>query len=224
MATKNCGRGGGRVRQYNKSEVPRLRWTPQLHQHFVQAVDQLGGKYKATPKRILQMMSVKGLKIPHIKSHLQMYRSWKGSDNIDLFVPVRHLRFRRASYGLFSNYSLSKRQCQERNFKQQNFSKRNSTNNSLLLMEEEAVTAFDHHQGKYKCMVGKRLKDQEDIGGVGEVCELSLSFTPSPAATIPKSQDDHKAYFGPLSHEYDLTHHLNNYINLDLTISTSLPD
>ncbi|XVF58459.1 hypothetical protein PTKIN_Ptkin07bG0068600 [Pterospermum kingtungense] len=106
QATKNCGRGGGRVRQYNKSQVPRLRWTSQLHQHFVQAVDRLGGKYRATPKRILQMMSVKGLKISHIKSHLQMYRSWKDSNNMDMFV------LRRASLkdnGLFSNCSLSKR-------------------------------------------------------------------------------------------------------------------
>ncbi|KAK7276729.1 hypothetical protein RIF29_17874 [Crotalaria pallida] len=59
------------VRQYNKSELPRLRWTPELHAHFIEAVQSLGGKNKATPKRILQQMSVKGLKIAHIKSHLQ---------------------------------------------------------------------------------------------------------------------------------------------------------
>ncbi|BAT80812.1 hypothetical protein VIGAN_03042200 [Vigna angularis var. angularis] len=66
------------VRQYNKSELPRLRWTPQLHHHFVQAIESLGGKHKATPKRILQQMHVRGLKIAHIKSHLQMYRNMKG--------------------------------------------------------------------------------------------------------------------------------------------------
>ncbi|WVY89332.1 hypothetical protein V8G54_034846 [Vigna mungo] len=72
---KNCERS---VRQYNKSELPRLRWTPQLHQHFVQAIQTLGGKHKATPKRILQQMHVRGLRIAHIKSHLQMYRNMKG--------------------------------------------------------------------------------------------------------------------------------------------------
>ncbi|EEF32181.1 hypothetical protein RCOM_0324560 [Ricinus communis] len=59
------------IRQYNKSQLPRLRWTPELHQDFVKAVEELGGKYKATPKRILQKMSVKGLNICQIKSHLQ---------------------------------------------------------------------------------------------------------------------------------------------------------
>jgi len=39
---KNCERS---VRQYHKSELPRLRWTPQLHQHFVQAIETLGGKH-----------------------------------------------------------------------------------------------------------------------------------------------------------------------------------
>ncbi|PIN17438.1 hypothetical protein CDL12_09897 [Handroanthus impetiginosus] len=70
-----------RVRRYRKSLLPRLRWTPQLHHHFVQAVHNLGGKNKATPKKIMQMMDVKGLKISHIKSHLQMYRSMNDTTN-----------------------------------------------------------------------------------------------------------------------------------------------
>lgn len=37
------------VRRYNKSAVPRLRWTPELHDHFVEAVERLGGKYSKLP-------------------------------------------------------------------------------------------------------------------------------------------------------------------------------
>ncbi|XP_040247345.1 myb family transcription factor MOF1-like [Aegilops tauschii subsp. strangulata] len=69
-------RRSGFVRQYTRSSVPRMRWTAELESSFVGAVERLGGRdsAKVTPKRILELMDVRGLTISHVKSHLQMYR------------------------------------------------------------------------------------------------------------------------------------------------------
>uniref|UniRef100_A0A0D6R4K9 Two-component response regulator n=1 Tax=Araucaria cunninghamii TaxID=56994 RepID=A0A0D6R4K9_ARACU len=55
------------------SKKPRVVWSVELHQQFVNAVNQLGID-KAVPKRILELMNVQGLTRENVASHLQKYR------------------------------------------------------------------------------------------------------------------------------------------------------
>ncbi|KAK4533830.1 hypothetical protein CCYA_CCYA19G4712 [Cyanidiococcus yangmingshanensis] len=51
----------------------RLVWTPQLHERFVKAVNEIGVE-QAMPKILVNLMNVEGLTPEHVKSHLQKYR------------------------------------------------------------------------------------------------------------------------------------------------------
>ncbi|KAJ6938882.1 hypothetical protein NC651_005347 [Populus alba x Populus x berolinensis] len=209
------------ARQYNKSEHPRLRWTPVLHEHFVEAVERLGGKYKATPKQILQTMSVKELRISHIKSHLQMYRSMKGRRNYNVIIPMKKhiLQAERKlldGMGISSSFSSQRvLQGERSDSKCDMFSDIES--NGILQAQEEGGDPEQQDSGT--SFVGSKLP--------AETCELSLSFIPSMASCTTEERElwplindqDHREYTSTNNciNIQDLQFE-SNHINLDLTI------
>ncbi|CAK9231981.1 unnamed protein product [Sphagnum troendelagicum] len=64
-----CSEGGSQSQR-----KARRCWSPELHQRFVRALQQLGGSQVATPKQIRELMKVDGLTNDEVKSHLQKYR------------------------------------------------------------------------------------------------------------------------------------------------------
>lgn len=228
------------ARQYIKSEHPRLRWTPELHEHFVETVDRLGGKYKATPRRILQMMGVNELKISHIKSHLQMYRSMKGPQNINVLIPMKkHLQAERSQLddmGISSIFSsqrllqgeyLMELECERSDSKYDIFF---DESNGLQLTKEEGGDPEQQDSGT--SFVG-RMSVEENIDRLpAETCELSLSFTPSMSSCTADQERELWPTINDQQREYNSKTNFigipefefgRNHVNLDLTICTGSP-
>ncbi|XP_026416951.1 myb family transcription factor PHL7-like [Papaver somniferum] len=72
--------GSKRLSDGSAGNKQRFKWTPELRSRFEEAVNHLGGPDRATPKGILKAMTLPGLNIYHVKSHLQKYR-------ISKFIP-----------------------------------------------------------------------------------------------------------------------------------------
>ncbi|KAJ9558929.1 hypothetical protein OSB04_013543 [Centaurea solstitialis] len=85
------GNGGGDSGLVLSTDAkPRLKWTPDLHERFIEAVNQLGGADKATPKSVLKLMGIQGLTLYHLKSHLQerIVHDKKDVGFVDMVAPA----------------------------------------------------------------------------------------------------------------------------------------
>ncbi|KAI4377194.1 hypothetical protein MLD38_014865 [Melastoma candidum] len=65
--------GGQENEEPSSQKKPRVVWSVELHQKFIDAVNQLGLE-KAVPKKILDIMNVEGITRENVASHLQKYR------------------------------------------------------------------------------------------------------------------------------------------------------
>ncbi|KAJ4880912.1 hypothetical protein Rs2_37967 [Raphanus sativus] len=88
---------------FTSDEKARLRWSSDLHDCFVKAVEKLGGPDKATPKAVKNMMEVEGIGLHHVKSHLQKFRL--GRCNIRDETDQYHKRYR--GRRIFKAYAAS---------------------------------------------------------------------------------------------------------------------
>ncbi|RYQ97294.1 hypothetical protein Ahy_B08g093324 [Arachis hypogaea] len=133
----NKGRTTSMVRQYVRSKMPRLRWTPDLHLAFVQAVNRLGGQERATPKLVLQLMNVRGLSIAH------MYRSKKLDESGQVLSQSRAMQ-----QGRHQILEMYQRLNVQAHFGVDNIINRSSSyvpSSSLLIKQQPYNIKLHHH-------------------------------------------------------------------------------
>lgn len=73
------GRSSGMVRQYVRSKVPRLRWTPELHQCFLHAIERLGGQHSKYHVVVVVVVII----VSYYTAHLSVFMAFR----VSLFDP-----------------------------------------------------------------------------------------------------------------------------------------
>ncbi|XP_039132660.1 myb family transcription factor PHL7-like [Dioscorea cayenensis subsp. rotundata] len=166
----NSGRGGKQ----------RLRWTSDLHDRFVDAIAQLGGPDRATPKGVLRVMGVPGITIYHVKSHLQKYRLAKylpespAEGSKDDKDPVDVLGSVDSTPGVEINEALKMQMEVQKRLHEQ-------------LEVQRQLQLRIEAQGRY---LQKIIEEQQKLGDTTTSCELS-------AANVKQKANE----FPPVSHD-----------------------
>ncbi|XP_014522549.1 myb family transcription factor PHL7-like [Vigna radiata var. radiata] len=164
----------------------RLRWTQELHDRFVVAVNRLGGPDRATPKGILKGMKTMGiseLSIYHVKSHLQKYR-------ISKLIPESSTRGKlekRSISDILPNFSsISALQLKELLQMQKEVQNRLADKTQVQRSMKEKVEA----QGRYM----ERLGQSSEMKTItGKTCKPFASSATAPLPSLSEESESQKS-------------------------------
>ncbi|MCL7031323.1 hypothetical protein MKW94_002854 [Papaver nudicaule] len=131
----------------SRDPKPRLRWTLDLHDRFVDGITRLGGPDKATTKSVLRLMGLKGLTLYHLKSHLKI-------------MLICHFRIK------LWKYRLGKQEKKESNFVRSTNSADGHGHSPMHSPSTSSVASLGNHEGeipfaeaiKYQIDVQKKLQ------------------------------------------------------------------
>lgn len=173
---ESCGGGNSS----SSAARQRLRWTNELHERFVDAVAQLGGPDRATPKGVLRVMGVQGLTIYHVKSHLQKYRLAKCLP--DSTSDGQSVERKESGDLLSSSEGSSGMQITEALKLQMEVQKRLHEQLEVQRQLQLRIEA----QGKY---LKKIIEEQQRLGGALAEVPSSVIPTPASAENFQESED-----------------------------------